>query len=154
MTSLIHEYRPCVVAAFTNETGEVLVCERSDAPGSWQLPQGGIDPGESALNALYREMREEIGCDDFKVVKEGAGQVRYRFPQQLAKPISKKWIGQAQTWFHCRLAATAKIDIEASEGEFTDFKWVSVAEAIKNIIDWKQEAYREGFKKIGLLPHD
>lgn len=56
-------YRPCVGIALFNKTGQVFVGERIDTPGSWQMPQGGIDPGEDIETAFYREMHEEIGTD-------------------------------------------------------------------------------------------
>ena len=144
------EYRPCVVAVFTNEEGHILVCERSDVANAWQLPQGGIEPGESALNALYREMREEIGCDRFKVVREGTGLVKYKFPEDLRKPISKKWIGQSQNWFLTRLDPGAEPDLSLGDGEFRAWKWQSPEKTLTGIVDFKRAAYREGFHKLGI----
>lgn len=148
---MVSEYRPCVVAVFTNKNGRVLVCERSDVKGAWQFPQGGIEPGESALNALYREMREEIGCDRFKILKEGSGLIKYRFPEGLTKPISNRWIGQSQIWFKLEFDEGFKPDLSQSDGEFSNTDWRTVDEALMGIIDWKKEAYREGLTKLGLL---
>ena len=147
------EYRPCVVAVFTNPDGLVLVCERSDVAGAWQLPQGGIEPGESALNALYREMREEIGCDRFRVVKEASGIVKYRFPEGLGKPISTKWIGQSQQWFLAKFDANAEPDLTQGYGEFCAWKWEKSSVVVANIVDFKRTAYEEGFMKLG-IPFD
>lgn len=148
---MVLEYRPCVVAVFTNKNGQVLVCERADIKGAWQFPQGGIEPGESALNALYREMREEIGCDRFKVLKEGSGLVKYRFPEGLQKPISTRWIGQSQIWFKLEFDPGHAPDLNDADGEFCSCDWRSVEAALNGIVDWKLDAYREGLRKLGLL---
>ncbi len=148
---MVLEYRPCVVAVFTNISGQILVCERSDFRGSWQLPQGGIDPGESALNAIYREMREEIGCDRFRVTKEASGLIKYKFPENLDKSISKKWIGQSQVWFMAEFDSGFGPDIAAGDGEFVAFGWRDPKEVVAGIIEWKRDAYVEGLTKLGLL---
>jgi putative (di)nucleoside polyphosphate hydrolase len=138
-----------VVVVFTNENNRILVCERSDVPGAWQLPQGGIEPGESALNAVYREMREELGCDRFHITKEASGLVKYRFPDGLGSPISKKWIGQSQAWFRAKFEPSFGPDLSVADGEFSAFDWREVQSVVANIIDWKQAAYKEGLKKLG-----
>jgi putative (di)nucleoside polyphosphate hydrolase len=148
---LVFEYRPCVVAVFTNKNRQILICERSDVKGAWQVPQGGIEPGESALNALYREMREEIGCDRFKVIKEASGLIKYRFPEDLKKSISKKWIGQSQVWFRVEFDAGFEPDLSVADGEFSAWAWRDAETVINQIIDWKRDAYKEGFTKLGLL---
>jgi putative (di)nucleoside polyphosphate hydrolase len=146
---LLSEYRSCVVVVFTNEENHILVCERSDVPGAWQLPQGGIEPGESALNAVYREMREELGCDRFHITKEASGLVKYRFPEGLDAPISKKWIGQSQAWFKARFEPGFKPDMEAADGEFRAFDWREVSDVVSEVISWKRSAYIEGLSKLG-----
>ncbi|MCX6119892.1 MAG: RNA pyrophosphohydrolase [Proteobacteria bacterium] len=145
------EYRPCVVGVFTNAEGRVLVCERSDVAGAWQFPQGGIEPGEMALNALYREMKEELGCDDFKVICQSPLDVRYKFPENLESKIKKKWIGQSQIWFKLVFLPNCAPDMSQADGEFQDYKWVTVEESLEHIVSWKKNAYMEGLKEIGLL---
>ena len=146
---MVSEYRPCVVAVFTNKDGQILVGERSDTPGAWQLPQGGIEPGESALNAVYREMREEIGCDRFRIKKEASGLIKYKFPENLEKPISKKWIGQSQVWFRAEFDDGFGPDIAIADGEFVSFGWRDVKLVLDGVIDWKRDAYKEGLSKLG-----
>jgi putative (di)nucleoside polyphosphate hydrolase len=148
---LVSEYRPCVVVVFTNKDGQILSCERSDVRGSWQLPQGGIEPGESALNAVYREMREEIGCDRFRITGEASGLVKYKFPEDLQSPIKKKWIGQSQSWFRAEFEPGFAPDLASADGEFADFRWQDVHAIVGGIIEWKRAAYIEGFSKLGLL---
>ena len=143
------EYRPCVVAVFTKSGKDVLVCERADHRGSWQFPQGGIEPGESALNALYREMREELGCDDFKILKEGKGLVKYRFPDGLTGKITQKWVGQSQVWFLCEFNDHAGPDMKLNDGEFVGFDWRTPDNAVQGIVDWKQKSYIDGLSRLG-----
>lgn len=148
---MVAEYRPCVVAVFTNLKGEILVCERGDAKGAWQLPQGGIEPGESALNAIYREMREELGCDNFKVIKEASGLIKYKFPDSLKSSIAKKWIGQSQIWFQTVFDEGYGPDLSKGDGEFVACEWRPAFAVLEEIIDWKKEAYREGLSKLQLI---
>ncbi len=148
---MVSEYRPCVVVVFTNKDGQILSCERSDVRGAWQLPQGGIEPGESALNAVYREMREEIGCDRFKITGEASGLVKYKFPEDLQSPIKKKWIGQSQSWFRAEFDPGFAPDLAQADGEFINFSWRDAATIINGVIEWKRAAYIEGLSKLGLI---
>ena len=148
---MVSEYRPCVVAVFTKNDGKILVCERSDVRGAWQLPQGGIEPGEGAKNAVYREMREELGCDRFNILKEGTGLVKYRFPENMKKKIAKKWIGQSQIWFLVAFDAGFGPDMASGDGEFVAFEWRELDAVIDGVIEWKREAYRKGLSMLGLL---
>lgn len=95
-------------------------------------------------------MREEIGCDRFKVVKEGSGLIKYRFPEDLTKPISKKWLGQSQTWFRVEFDPGCAPDLSIADGEFVNFAWRAVDQVILDIVDWKKDAYVEGLSKLGL----
>jgi putative (di)nucleoside polyphosphate hydrolase len=61
-------YRLCVGIALFNRNGRVFVGERIDTPGSWQMPQGGIDPGEDVKTAFFRELKEEIGTDKARII--------------------------------------------------------------------------------------
>lgn len=144
------EYRPCVIAVFTNGDGRVLVAERSDAPGQWQLPQGGVDPGESPEQALRREMAEELGTDQFRILARGERPICYDFPPDLQAGIAKRFRGQKQQWFHVAFAEGARPDLErAEDDEFRDVAWVPVQDVVEAIIDFKKDAYREGLRMLG-----
>jgi putative (di)nucleoside polyphosphate hydrolase len=145
-------YRPCVLAVFTNASGKVLVAERVEPKGAWQFPQGGIEAGETAEAALFREMKEELGTDAFEVARRGAGLVRYDFPVGGSAAKAKKFRGQEQVWFHVTFRGGAAPDLaQATHREFGATAWVSVAEALERCVDWKKAAYREGLKQLGLL---
>ena len=145
-------YRPCVLAVCTNDSGEVLVGERIEPAGSWQFPQGGIDPGESPEAAVRREVLEEIGVDKFTIVSRSQGFIRYHFPPELRGPLTSKYKGQDQIWFHLHLASVEEPSLErASDKEFSSLAWVSVAEALKRVVPFKRQAYEQGLAELNLL---
>ena len=146
-------FRQCVVGLFINDSGKVLVGERSDAPGAWQLPQGGIEKGENPEAALRREMTEELGSGDFKIIKRAAEKCRYEFPPELQAAVAKKFCGQEQTWFLLRFEPNTAPNLSKSDGEFSAIKWVDPATTISEIIVWKRLCYEHGFQQLGIRTH-
>ena len=142
------EYRSCVVGVFVNEKNEVLAGERADTPGAWQLPQGGVDPGESVVNAIYREMREELGSDNFEIVDQSSREIKYRFPDGLKAKVAKKYCGQSTTWFKLKFKQGQQPDLSKADGELTGTKWMKPADLAAGIVSWKQQAYADGFKAL------
>ncbi len=116
-------YRPSVAALVRRRDGAVLICERRDVAGSWQFPQGGIMPGETALAALKRELREETSlCPSHYVVREHRGPYRYLFPNGITK---KGAHGQEQTYFLLDLLANeSAVNVATDEPEFRSIGWV------------------------------
>lgn len=138
-------YRPCVVAVIRNELGQVLAGERADSQNAWQLPQGGIDPGETAETALLRELREEIGTDAVRIVRRLEHPITYEFPENLTRNGLKAFRGQSQDWFLLEfLSKDVKPDLSRSEGEFQNLRWMRPEELIAGIVSWKREAYVQG----------
>jgi putative (di)nucleoside polyphosphate hydrolase len=136
-------YRPNVAAILRNQEGLIFVAERIKIPGAWQFPQGGIDDGEDAETALFRELHEEIGVvkDHVRIVSQRGG-YRYAFPQGRLK--YGLFGGQEQTYFLCDFLGTnAEIKLDAHEQEFSQFRWIK-PETFR--IDWvprfKAEVYR------------
>ena len=146
---MILEYRSSVIAVFSNSDKRVLVGERRDNPGSWQFPQGGIEPGESAVLALYREMEEELGCGDFQIITTLRDPVRYEFPADLCSPLKKKYLGQSQTWFLVRFKRGAGPDLAKADREFRAFEWIEPQEALLRIVEFKRAAYQKGMRGLG-----
>ena len=106
-------YRPCAGVVLFNTAGQVWVGERLDTPGSWQLPQGGIDDGEDPWTAACRELFEETGIDAIERLAEYPGWIKYDLPPDLA---ATKWgghyRGQQQKWYACRYTGPdAAIDV-------------------------------------------
>ena len=146
-------YRPCVLAVFINNEAKVLVGKRSDN-GAWQFPQGGIDPGESELSALFREMQEEIGCDHFKVIKKIDNLLRYDFPKDATFSLTKNYLGQNQRWFLCQFNQDQAPCLDkASSFEFQELAWVSIDFVLQEVVSWKRELYQKGLFLLGLKKH-
>ena len=140
-------FRPNVAAIIINKKGEVLVCERKKDRGAWQFPQGGVDAGESKLEALEREIMEEVGipADDYKVTESKDG-YSYFYPSYLMnKKKKRKWDGQEQTYFLCVLKKKAKgPDLGKNNPEFRDFEWVRPEDfEVSWLPDFKLKVYRK-----------
>jgi putative (di)nucleoside polyphosphate hydrolase len=141
-------YRPCVVAVIQNQAGWLLVGERADHAGAWQLPQGGIDEGETAQEALFRELKEEIGTDQLELVRTSAVKIRYDFPAEVQRERMKAFRGQEQDWFLLRFKPGCGPELDKADGEFRAVQWMQSRDLITGIITWKQDAYREGLKAL------
>ena len=140
-------YRPNVAAVVVNAVGRLLICERTSIPGAWQFPQGGVDLGETPEQALFREVREEVGLEPrhYKVLGQRAG-YRYLYPQDVrGKKLRKHGShGQEQTYFLCQLKRSAPpVDVHQTPQEFRDFRWIRPEEFD---LDWlpafKRDVYR------------
>jgi len=117
-------YRPNVAAIIQRPDGKILICQRADHPDCWQFPQGGIDAGESALQALHRELEEEIGlkASHYEVLSSREG-YRYDFPKNIS--FKKEFVGQEQTYYLCRfLGQDDDFDLNKHDIEFIDFRWI------------------------------
>ncbi len=138
------KFRPNVAAIIINKEGEILVCERKNDRGAWQFPQGGVDGEETELEALEREVMEEVGipASDYKV-KESREGYYYFYPAKTK--LKKKWDGQKQTYFLCVLKKKAKgVYLGSNNKEFRDFDWVLPEDFDATWLPaFKLEVYRE-----------
>lgn len=141
-------YRPNVAAVVINPAGCLLICERATIPGAWQFPQGGVDPGETPEQALFREVREEVGLkpQHYKVVARREG-YRYLYPQDVRNKKLRKHgnHGQEQTYFLCHLMPDAPtVNVNQKPREFSSYRWIPPQEFD---LDWlptfKRDVYRE-----------
>lgn len=148
-------YRPNVAAILQRADGRVLIGQRSDYPDSWQLPQGGIDHGESAEDALRREVLEEVGIGPERyAITAQTGPHRYDFPFGEDR---RGFGGQEQTYFLCRLSETsnAEIDLSRTCGEFVAVRWVEVANFPVHLAPpMKQRVYRDVLEHLFAAPED
>ena len=139
-------YRSCVGIALFNTQGKVFVGERHDSPGAWQMPQGGIDQGESLEQAFYREMKEEIGTDKADILKIHEEKLRYDIPVPLSKKLWEgQYKGQEQTWIAARFTGIDQdIDINAdATPEFLNWQWAPLSEIISMIVPFKKDIYSQ-----------
>ncbi len=120
-------YRPAVAAILQDRSGRILICERADRPGAWQFPQGGIEPGETPVNALVREVAEEISLPrNAFSISSVRGPYRYRFPAGLKK---KGFRGQAHHYFLLRLRGSKRlVNVAAANAEFRQARWIQPCE--------------------------
>ncbi|MEM9343348.1 MAG: RNA pyrophosphohydrolase [Pseudomonadota bacterium] len=138
-------YRPCVGVVLARADGLVFAGERIDAPGAWQMPQGGIDEAETPQRAALRELEEETGVPAglVDVEAETRDWVRYDLPDDLVGKVWKgRYRGQEQKWFLLRFSgADADVTIETEHPEFARWTWMPPAEVIENIVPFKRPVY-------------
>lgn len=141
-------YRQNVAIVVINGEGKMLACHRNDYKGQWQLPQGGIDDGESPEAAMLRELQEEIGTNDVEIVCELHERIRYDWPPELH---SRGHLGQEQVYFMVRLRESATIDLTTHHTqEFDHFEWVTQEEFLK-LLDhdhFKSKAYTQALQRL------
>ena len=138
-------YRPCVGIFLFNEEKKVFVGERLDNPGSWQMPQGGINDGETIERAALREMREETGTDSAEIVRISNTVYTYDLPHHLlGKLWQGKYKGQEQRWAAMRFTGEER-EITLYDGvhpEFMAYQWVDIDNVCDYIVPFKQETYK------------
>ncbi|WP_273522195.1 RNA pyrophosphohydrolase [Rhodosalinus sediminis] len=141
-------YRPCVGVMLVNAQGEVFVGQRIDNPGpAWQMPQGGIDPGESVETAALRELGEETGIapDLVRVEAESPDWVTYDLPHELVPKIwGGRFRGQKQKWVLMRFLGTDdQVNIATEHPEFSAWRWIAPADLPGVIVPFKRQVYEE-----------
>ena len=141
-------YRACAGIMLANMQGQVFVGQRIDkAPegDAWQMPQGGIDKGETAREAALRELTEETGVspDLVDIIAESAEEHYYDLPPEMMGKIwGGKYRGQRQSWFLMRFKGQdSDIDIATDHAEFSKWQWVSPAQLPQLIVPFKKRLY-------------
>lgn len=139
-------YRPCAGVMLMNRDGRIFVGQRLDSTlEAWQMPQGGIDPGEDPSEAAVRELWEETGVsrDKVQLIAVAPDELRYDLPDELIGKLWKgKWRGQRQRWFLFRfLGEDNDIDIATAEPEFRAWRWSDPTDLVDLIVPFKRELY-------------
>lgn len=133
-------YRQNVGIVLCNNKNLVLWCERKDLHGQWQFPQGGIEKGETIVEAARRELQEETSVTSVKLVAQIDAPLKYDFPPDVAARFKKK--GQVMCWVLFRFEGSeSEINLKTKEPEFRDWMWVDIDETTKKIVEFKKDVY-------------
>jgi putative (di)nucleoside polyphosphate hydrolase len=145
-------YRPNVGAVLFDSRGEVFVGRRTGIPDAeglarvWQLPQGGIDPGEDPATAVFRELKEEIGTAQAEIIGEHPEWLTYDLPADLVgHALGGRYRGQRQRWFALRFTGTEadiRLDLD-HHPEFDAWRWVTLATLPDLAVSFKRPIYEE-----------
>jgi len=142
-------YRPNVAAIVLSSSYplkcEILIASRVDIKDAWQFPQGGIDGDETPKEALFRELKEEIGTDEVEIIAEYPGWVSYDFPPSVAKNMAP-FDGQTQKYYLVKLKKGAVVNIDTEVPEFSEYKFVRRARLNEYITFFKRTVYKKVLK--------
>ncbi len=145
-------YRLNVGIILINESGRVFWGKRH-GHDAWQFPQGGLASGETALEAMYRELGEEIGLDrdDIEVLGSTRRWLKYRLPKQYLRHGSEPLvIGQKQKWYLLKLVTSEqKVRLDLSDSpEFDSWRWIDYFEPQEHVIFFKKQVYIQALKEL------
>lgn len=148
-------YRLNVGIVLINASGRVFWGRRS-GHDAWQFPQGGLQVSESPLEAMYRELHEEVGLnkEDIEVLGATKRWLRYRLPKQYLRHGSEPLvIGQKQKWYLLRLVnCEQKIRLDLSDSpEFDSWRWIDFQEPQEQVIFFKRQVYSQALKELEQL---
>ncbi|MCX6074579.1 MAG: RNA pyrophosphohydrolase [Campylobacterales bacterium] len=150
-------YRPNVAAVIVSheypDKKEIFIAERNDMNDVWQFPQGGIDEGESSEEALFRELKEEIGTKKIEIIAEYPDWIAYDFPSHVAARMTP-FAGQKQRYYLVRLKKGAVINLDTKHPEFKQYRFVGIDELLGQIAHFKKPIYEQViayFKAEGYL---
>ena len=143
-----YSYRPAAGIMLVNGRGQVWVGQRLDSSlEAWQMPQGGLDPGEDPQEGALRELEEETGIsrDLVEIVARAPEELTYDLPEDLIGVVWKqKWRGQRQTWFLARfLGSDEDVNLQTAQPEFRAWRWSAVDDLPKLIVPFKKKLYED-----------
>ena len=139
-------YRLGVGIMLLNRDGLAFVGHRIRMPAGlakWQMPQGGIDAGETPRQAARRELREEIGSDRAELLAESRGWFDHDVPDEIAEVMmGSRYRGNRQKWFAVRFIGTdADINLATEHPEFDDWAWVSPERLPELVVPFMRSLY-------------
>ncbi len=141
-------YRPCVGVMLINAQGQIFAGQRIDAATpAWQMPQGGIDPGEDPREAALRELYEEIGVAPalVEIVAATPDWLTYDIPPEMVPNIwGGRYRGQKQRWYLMRFhGRDDQIDIAREHPEFSSWRWIDADAMLAAIVPFKRAIYEQ-----------
>ena len=154
-TLIMHEipyeerpYRPCVGIFLINCSKQVFGGRIDSHAKAWQMPQGGIDPGETVIDACMREMAEEIGTSSAELLCEHTEWRYYDIPLPLADKLwHGQYKGQKQKWIALRFTGNdADININTDNPEFCEWRWLPPADLVNLAVPFKRDLYGDVLK--------
>ncbi len=134
-----------------NQQNKIFVARRLDNPRNfWQMPQGGVDPGEDFLSAAYRELEEETSIKNVQLIRELDNMITYELPDNLLGIIWKgRFKGQKQKWFIMRFTGNdSEINLKTKQPEFIEWKWIDLDMITEVVVDFKLHVYKEIKEKV------
>jgi putative (di)nucleoside polyphosphate hydrolase len=136
-------FRAGVGAVIRDRRRRVLVCKRRDVRAAWQFPQGGLELGEKPIDAVFREIQEEVGFkrSSLRLLARYPEWLVYELPRRARSP--KTGLGQAQYWFLFELKREFPPRPFNGKSEFVAAEWVSFDEAVTRIVSFKRPVYRK-----------
>jgi len=148
-------YRANVGIILSNRDGHLLWARRIGEQ-AWQFPQGGIQKNESPEQAMYRELREEIGLQERHVTLIGRTRdwLRYQLPRNLIRQHSKPvCIGQKQVWFMLSLLGDdCHVCLDSTDNpEFDTWRWVTYWSPLQEIVSFKRKVYEQALREFAPL---
>lgn len=144
-------YRRGVGIVLLDARGLVFAGRRLDASlDAWQMPQGGVDEGESAQDAALRELKEEVGTTNATILAETEEWLAYDLPPGLRDRVwGGRYRGQMQKWFAMRfLGEDDEIDIATAHPEFSAWRWFEAEELLRGIVPFKRALYERVFTEF------
>jgi len=152
-------YRANVGIILCNGEGLLLLAGRIGRNG-WQFPQGGLQQGESAEEAMFRELKEEVGleADDVEILGSTSDWLKYRLPEKFVRRGSLPLcIGQKQRWYVLRLVGPEQnVQLNSSDSpEFDRWRWVEFWHPVNEVIYFKRRVYARALHELGphIFPH-
>lgn len=141
-------YRPAAGVMLINPARHVWVGQRLDSTlEAWQMPQGGLDEGETPLAGALRELEEETGIrrELVEFIAQAKGELTYDLPDELIGKLWKgKWRGQRQSWFLMRFnGVDADVNLATEHPEFRAWRWVAPVELPTLIVPFKKQLYED-----------
>ena len=141
-------YRPAAGIMLVNAENRVFVGQRLDNKlEAWQMPQGGLDPGEAPLAGALRELEEETGvtADLVELIARAKEELLYDLPADLVPKLWKgRYRGQRQSWFLMRfLGRDEQVRIQTKHPEFRAWKWAEPFELPDMIVPFKRQLYMD-----------